>query len=295
MSKFRGLGWLLLRLLAQTLILAMTIVLLIDAVWVRNRAFIIEAETTAFKVELTTEVLWPVHSSTLCLPVGGRSRIEDPICGRNQAKPFDSNLRFQPDDVLEVRIEREVGLVVQSPSGSDALQGGFLITPLDAWRRSGLLTLRGVFTIGKPPGTGGSPELLRSGRYEARENTMIMRGFAERSIVTAQGTLMRGAVVSAEGRDGGQVIASAVISADGDIDDPLLHAVLVTEAAQTALIIEFPGVEPVRISPGFMDRILQNPILLMLAFLLPLGLGGGQLLLGFRKADANTRHSSGRM
>lgn len=279
----------LLRRVLQILILALSFVLLADAFWVRSRAFLIEAETTVLSVALETEVLWPVRSSTLCLPESGRRRAEDALCGRNQPQPVDRILTFQAGDLLEIRVERDKGLVVQSSSKAAALEGGFLIMPLEAWTQSGLLTLRGVFTLGKPPSTGGAPELLRSGRYEARENTMLMRGFAERSIVTTQGTLMRGAVVRAEKIGGGHVVASAVISAGGETEDPLLHAVLVTEASKTALLIDFPGAEPVRISPGFMDRILQNPILLMLAFLLPIGLGGGQLLMGTRKMTGSEK------
>lgn len=293
MSRNSGLAWGLLRLVPQSLILVLTFVLLVDAFWVRSRAFLIEAETTALSVILATDVLWPVNASTLCLPGSGRRRIEDSLCGRNQPQPVDGILKFQANDVLEVRVERGKGLVVQSESRANALQGGFLIMPLDAWMQTGLLTLRGVFTLGKPPSTGGAPELLRSGRYEARENTMLMRGFAERSIVTTQGTLMRGAVVNAEEIGGGPVVASAVISAGGETDDPVLHTVLVTEDGETSLIIDFPGVEPVRISPGFMDRILQNPILLMLAFLLPIGLGGGQLLIGFHRLSGNAKNKSG--
>lgn len=279
----------LIRQLLQALILALSFVLLADAFWVRSRSFLIEAETTVLSVVLETEVLWPVKSSTLCLPGSGRRRAEDALCGRNQPRSVDRIFTFQAGDTLEIRVEREKGLVVQSNSKAAALEGGFLIMPLEAWTQSGLLTLRGVFTLGKPPSTGGAPELLRSGRYEARENTMLMRGFAERSIVTTQGTLMRGAVVRAEKTDGGHVVASAVISAGGEIEDPLLHAVLVTEAGKSALMIDFLGAEPVRISPGFMDRILQNPILLMLAFLLPIGLGGGQLLMGTRKMMGGER------
>lgn len=267
----------------QILILALSFVLLADAFWVRSRAFLIEAETTVLSVTLETEVLWPVRSSTLCLPGSGRHRAEDALCGRNRPQQVNRILKFQAGDVLEIRVERGKGLVVQSSNKAAALDGGFLIMPMQAWTQSGLLTVRGNFTLGKPPSTGGAPELLRSGRYEARENTMLMRGFAERSIVTTQGTLMRGAVVKVEKVGGGHVVASAVISAGGEAEDPLLHAVLVTEAGKTALMIDFPGAEPVRISPSFMDRILQNPILLMLAFLLPIGLGGGQLLMGTRK------------
>lgn len=295
MFLFRGLTWGLVRLVPQALILVLTFVLLVDAVWVRSRSFLIEAETTTLSVTLAAEVLWPVNSSTLCLPGSGRHRVGDVLCGRNQPKPVDGILNFQAGDILEVRVERNKGLVVQSKSDADALQGGFLLIPLDAWMQSGLLTLRGIFTVGKPPNTGGAPELLLSGRYEARENTMLMRGFAERSIVTTQGMLMRGAVVNAESVGGEPVVASAVISAGGDADNPVLHTVLVTESGETTLVIDFPGVEPVRVSPGFMDRILQNPILLMLAFLLPIGLGGGQLLLGFRKLDGNTKGRSGGM
>lgn len=283
----------LLQRMLQLLILASMLMLMVDAFWVRSRAFLIEAETTVLSVVLASETLWPVKSSTLCLPGTGRIRSEDPLCGRNRPHPINRILKFQAGDELEIRVERDKGLVVKSSNKAAELGNGFLIMPLEAWTQSGLLTLRGIFTLGKPPSTGGAPELLRSGRYEARENTMLMRGFAQRSIVTSQGTLMRGAVVSAEEKGGESVVASAVISAGGEIEDPLLHAVLVTEDGQTALVIEFPGVEPVRISPGFMDRILQNPILLMLAFLLPIGLGGGQLLFGTRKISEKGRSKAG--
>jgi len=262
-----------------------------------KRSFIIEARILGAEVQFGEQSsgrgaeAWRLESVTMCTR-NTRGRDRSTLTRSNQDKPgLSDEGKLCPGDIYEAK-EHDVIEVIWPPGsllklsydpsgyleiaviglkepvvGSNDVTiepGAFLLMPVKAWRRGGVLPFQADLTLGIDIGAG-EPRILVEGRYEAREELLLPGWFgAPRPITVAESDLIRGdrvRVVETESPDT-TLRSYGFFSPPADDEKGGFEVVAYSPLADSELEISRFGSEPIHIRPSWHDAALRDPRLL---------------------------------
>lgn len=256
-----------------TIALAVCLLALLDSLVPTSRSVLLNVETTSLELTLSTGAEFRLDGlKSHC--IRGLSPLQhDPVCGAGMV-PVSSNagvMRIDEGDTIRLRVNPDGSVRIAIQKAGQPSASEVAILPPTKEREVGMpsLAAQGALKLGVQIGQGGSSELLRSGRYEFRDRTLLSHLTAEPAIITARGDLLPGSVVTIGQRRHDEADMAVVISMSGtDGARPALSVSAVSKPGDIFLRQSFPFADPVDLAPSWTQRLLASPLLLVIVFVL---------------------------
>lgn len=246
---------------------------LLDSLMPTSRSVLLNVETTSLELTLSTLAEFRLEGLKSHCIRGPSALARDQVCGTGMV-PVSGDpgvMRINEGATVRLRVNPggSVRIAVQGAGQRRETEVAILSPPTGGAAGMPSLAAQGMLKLGVPIGQGGSSELLRSGRYEFRDRTILSRVTAEPAIITARGDLLPGSVVTVGRVEQGDADMAVVISmSETDGAKYALAVSAVSKPGDIFLRQSFPFAEPVDLAPSWTQRLLASPLLLVVVFVL---------------------------
>lgn len=238
-----------------------------------ERSFVVSAKTSFLSLTFgETQPDWRLPEVLVCEPVDIPRRNAPDACGAAFA-PVGSwhelLVSWSSGETVTLASDQDGRLRITALGENSTIpNGGHIVTKQNFWAETGTLLFHAEVTLGQTLASG-TRFYLWSGEWQAREAGAANYFFRTRTEIVKEGTLTAGTKAKIQRHDGTTTLSHGHIGQRQT--DGLIDISLVTEASDSALSVQYFGVEePILTQPDWVDVTLKSPVLIAIAAIFPL-------------------------